>query len=165
MINGDLILIRGVSGAGKSTIANLFNSTDDNDLKVLKLCTDDFFMKLCGCSIGTESINSEYCPKCEGKRFYYDFQPEKLASKHQECINKVKETMVLQEEVHTFCKKIIIHNTFTQEWEMAPYFDIAYKYDWRVHTIIVENRHCSRSVHDVPDESIKSQRKRFKVVL
>ena len=50
-------------------------------------------------------------------------------------------------------------------WEMEPYFDLAISYDWRIHTIIAENRHNSDSIHDVPADVIKSQRERFEVTL
>jgi predicted kinase len=61
--------------------------------------------------------------------------------------------------------KVVVHNTFTQYWEMEDYFKIAEKYNYRVHTIIVENRHESESVHNVPDETKKKMIKRFEVVL
>ena len=52
-----------------------------------------------------------------------------------------------------------------QEWEMEPYIDLAQGHDWRVHTIVVENRHGSESIHGVPDHSINAQKDRFEVVL
>ena len=48
---------------------------------------------------------------------------------------------------------------------MKPYFDLAEKYGYNVYTIIVENRHKSKSIHNVPDYVIKAQRDRFEIVL
>jgi hypothetical protein len=61
--------------------------------------------------------------------------------------------------------RIVVCNTFTQMWEMEPYFNLAKKHDWCIHTIIAENRHGSDSIHDVPADVIKSQRERFEVTL
>ena len=61
--------------------------------------------------------------------------------------------------------RIVDHNTFTEEWEMQPYFDLAKEYDYRVTTLIVENRHNSKSIHNVPDEVIKRQKERFNIKL
>jgi len=60
---------------------------------------------------------------------------------------------------------IVVHNTFTADWEMDAYFDLARKHGYAIHTIIVENRHGSKNVHDVPQDSIKDQIKRFSVTL
>ena len=40
----------------------------------------------------------------------------------------------------TYCN-IVVHNTFTKEWEMKAYFDLAEKYGYNLYTIIIENRH------------------------
>ena len=60
---------------------------------------------------------------------------------------------------------IIVHNTFTQAWEMKPYEDLADKYGYNFYTIIIENRHKSESTHDVPDNVLSNQRDRFEVIL
>ena len=60
---------------------------------------------------------------------------------------------------------IVVHNTFTQEWEMKPYYDLADKYAYTSHTIIVENRHGSKTIHDVPQHNVDRQRDRFEVTL
>jgi hypothetical protein len=61
--------------------------------------------------------------------------------------------------------KIFVANTFTQEWEMEPYFQLAEKYGYNIVTMIVENRHGGKNVHDVPDEPIKKMRDRFSIQL
>jgi len=140
----DLILVRGVSGAGKSTIADMLSV-------YLHSCfsTDDMFM-----------VDGEY-----------KFDPSKLGKYHDATVQKVKDVMVDRQfeigsgEDLLTPTTIVVHNTFTQEWEMKPYFELAETFGWRVHTIIVENRHGSKSIHDVPDDALKAQKERFEVIL
>lgn len=58
--------------------------------------------------------------------------------------------------------KIIIANTNTKESEMKPYIDFAKKYGYKVSTLIVENRHGSKNIHDVPDSTIEKMANRIK---
>ena len=146
MSNKNLILVRGVSGAGKSTIGELF---DDEDTTAV-LSTDDLFM-------------------VDGK---YVFDPSKLPEYHAETVNKVKELMIEYDWKHKDSdfswdevNKIIVCNTFTQKWEMHEYIKLANEYGWTLHTIVVENRHGSKSIHNVPEYSIEKQKDRFEVVL
>ena len=142
----NLILVRGVSGAGKSTIGEMF----DDGATTRILSTDDLFY-----------VDGEY-----------KFDPSKLAEYHQAIIDKVESLMVeydwkiMDHDYSWFpIDRIVVCNTFTQMWEMEPYFNLAKKHDWCIHTIIVENRHGSDSIHDVPADVIKSQRERFEVIL
>ena len=142
----DLILVRGVSGSGKNTISELV-ATNDTDVVI---ATDDMFMD-------------------KGE---YVFDKQKLSMYHQLTINKVEAWMkeydekIKDTEWSWFpINRLFVCNTFTTEWEMKPYFELAKKYEWNVHTIIVENRHGSDSIHDVPGDVIDAQRERFQVVL
>ena len=128
----NLILVRGVSGAGKSTIAPMFKNA-------VLVSTDDFFL-------------DEY-----GE---YVFDANSLVINHQFCQIAVKMMMMEDKE-----ELIFVHNTFTEDWEMDAYFDLARQYGYAVHTIIVENRHGSKNVHDVPQDVIKAQKERFSVTL
>jgi phenolic acid decarboxylase len=58
-------------------------------------------------------------------------------------------------------EKIVVSNTFTQGWEMEPYFKLAESYGYRVFSIIVENRHGGENLHSVPAEKIEEMRVRF----
>ena len=127
----NLILVRGVSGAGKSTIAPMFKNA-------VLVSTDDFFL-------------DEYGD--------YVFDANSLVINHQKCQLAVNMMMQDNEEL------IVVHNTFTADWEMDAYFDLARKHGYAVHTIIVENRHGSENVHDVPQDVIKAQTERFSVNL
>jgi len=135
MADRNLILLRGVSGAGKSTVAELFT-----DAHIIS--TDDFFM-------------------VDGK---YQFDANSLVENHMKCTAQADKAMNIAED-NDVNHTLIVHNTFTKQWEMTPYMILAEKYHYTVHTIIVENRHGSNSIHDVPADSIKAQRDRFEVIL
>lgn len=79
-------------------------------------------------------------------------------------------------DAHEFCRKktelwmnklldIAVSNTFTQEWEMEPYYDLAKKYGYKVFSIIVENRHNGINEHNVPEETINKMKARFNIKL
>ena len=136
MTDLNLILLRGVSGAGKSTVAGLF-------IDATIISTDDFFMK-------------------DGK---YQFDANSLVENHMKCTVKAEQAMNAASSVADAKHTLVVHNTFTKQWEMTPYLILAEKYGYTVHTIIVENRHESKSIHDVPQASVDAQRDRFEVVL
>ena len=60
---------------------------------------------------------------------------------------------------------IVVSNTFTQEWEMKPYFEMAELHGYKVFSIIIENRHGGVNEHDVPEEVLSSMKNRFEVKL
>jgi predicted kinase len=88
----------------------------------------------------------------------YKFDPSKLKEAHAWCQNAVSVWMKSQD-------KIIVSNTFTQEWEMQPYYDLAEKYGYRVYSLIVENRHGGVNEHGVPEEKLVQMKDRFEVQL
>lgn len=134
---GELILLRGIPGSGKTTLAKILlqiRVTDEPEV----LSADDFF----------ENENGEY-----------NFDASKLKEAHNYCQFRCSERMRQQKA------KIIVANTFTQEWEMEIYYEMAKRYNYRVHTLIVENRHGSENIHGVPVEKIKQMKKRFDIKL
>lgn len=60
---------------------------------------------------------------------------------------------------------IAVHNTFTRQSEMTEYFALAEEFGYRIHTLIVENRHGGQNVHEVPPETVDKMKKRFQVQL
>ena len=62
-------------------------------------------------------------------------------------------------------ERLIVSNTFTQQWEMKPYFDLAEQNGYRVYSLIVENRHGGVNEHGVPDEKLEQMENRFEVKL
>lgn len=127
-----LVLVRGLPGAGKTTFAKEFF-----DEYTAMVAADDFFM-----------VNGEYC-----------FDKSKLNDAHKWCLKQTEGFMIDNRGL------IAVHNTFTTEHEMNPYFKLAEEYGYRVTTIIVENRHGGKSVHDVPFDALLRMKQRFQVKL
>ena len=126
-----LTLVRGLPGSGKSTLAKLIGG--------MHVEADMFFME----------------PSLEFRTVHtYKFDPSKLKEAHAWC-QKTVEVCMLEDE------KIVVSNTFTQEWEMDEYFKLAEKYGYMVFTIIVENRHGGINQHGVPAEKLEQMRNRF----
>ena len=94
----------------------------------------------------------------------YKFDMSKLKEAHKWCQDSVNSAMILN---HTagLNNVIVVSNTFTQEWEMKPYIDMAERYDYKVFSIIVENRHGGVNEHNVPEETLTLMRDRFEINL
>jgi hypothetical protein len=60
---------------------------------------------------------------------------------------------------------IVVSNTFTQEWEMDAYYELAKQYGYRVFSLIVENRHEGVNEHGVPEDKLELMKNRFEVKL
>ena len=89
----------------------------------------------------------------------YNFDPSKIKSAHEWCQLNVKDNMIDSES------RIVVSNTFTQEWEMQPYYDLAKEFGYKVFSIVVENRHDGVNVHNVPEDKLEIMRGRFEIKL
>ena len=89
----------------------------------------------------------------------YEFDPSRLREAHQWCRDLVMMAMTRKEET------IAVSNTFTQEWEMNPYFELAQEHGYMVFSIIVENRHGGTNIHGCPEEKVEQMRNRFEIKL
>ena len=136
-IQGELILLRGLPGSGKSTLAKIILQIRESDEPEV-LSADDFFI----------NENGEY-----------DFDSKKIKEAHNYCQFRCSERMRQQKS------RIVVANTFTEEWEMEIYFDMAKRYNYRVHTVIVENRHGNENIHGVPENKLKQMKDRFQIQL
>jgi predicted kinase len=101
------------------------------------------------------SIDS-YFTNAEG---HYNFEFDKNHIAYKECLRKVELSM--KENV----SKIFVDNTFTLEWEIEPYFQLAAKFSYRVFVLTVENRHAGKNIHQVSEEQLKKMAEKFKVRL
>jgi predicted kinase len=133
-----LYIVRGIPGSGKSTFA-------------LNLVGSDFLV-------------------CEADKYFmvdgeYKFDGSKLKEAHESCRTMVETYMKDSLMNDQFYREIAVSNTFTQEWEMQPYFDLAKQYGYMVFSIIVENRHGGSNQHGVPVEAIQRMKDRFNVKL
>lgn len=127
-----MYLIRGVSGSGKTTFAKTLEKSLE-DAK--SFAADDYFYWL---------GNGEY-----------QFAPNMLPTAHGFCRKNV--TTAAENGV----RNIIVHNTFTTEGELLPYLNIAADNDYKVVSIVMENRHGNSSVHAVPLEVVNKQAERL----
>lgn len=134
---GDLILLRGLPGSGKSTLANIILQQPSNNPQEV-LSADDFF------------VNNEGV---------YIFDVTKIKEAHNYCRFRCSERM------RQGIARIVVANTFTQEWEMDEYFKMAERYNYRVHTVVVENRHGNQNIHDVPEDKLQQMKERFQIKL
>lgn len=126
----ELILLRGLPGAGKSTLAK--------ELGGIILEADQYFVEL--------NTNE------------YKFDPSKLKDAHNDCRMRCERWMKTGYQ-------IIVSNTFTQWWEMQPYYDLANRFDYKVFSLIVENRHSGKNIHGCPDDKIEQMKARFEIKL
>lgn len=88
----------------------------------------------------------------------YNFIPSKIKEAHAWCQEEVEFLMNLE-------YRVVVSNTFTQEWEMEKYYELGKKYGYNVHTIVVENRHGGLNLHGVPDDKLEAMEKRFEIKL
>ena len=106
------------------------------------------------------------CPKFEADQYFidsetgeYKFDPSKIKLAHGWCKLRVEHAM------EDGLDRVVVSNTFTQEWEMKPYFELAEKYGYRVFSLIVENRHYGINLHDCPADKIEAMKNRFEIKL
>lgn len=145
-----LYLIRGCPGSGKSLLAESLSEQG----KYPVLSADMYF---------------------EDSKGNYNWDASKLPDAHKWCKKQTERCMICNDGwwhsaddyrlKHTNTNKIFVANTFTQEWEVEPYFELAEKYGYTVFSIIVENRHGNQNTHNVPDEKVQQMKDRFQIKL
>ena len=123
-----LFLLRGLPGAGKSTLAD---------------------------SLGIDYVEADMFFMQDGE---YKFDGTKIKLAHEWCQDRVRKIM-------EYGMTVAVANTFTQEWEMEPYLEMAEEFGYRVNSLIVENRHGGKNTHGVPEEALTRMRNRFEIKL
>ena len=106
--------------------------------------------------LGGEHVEADQYFMSNGE---YHFDGLKIKIAHDWCKNQVSDWMFLE------IKKIVVSNTFTQEWEMEAYYKMASQHGYRVYSLIVENRHGGVNEHGVPEEKLEQMKNRFEVKL
>ena len=135
-----LYIVRGLPGSGKSTFAKM-------------LVGEDFLV----CEADKYFIDKE-----TGE---YNFDSTKIKEAHKFCQDTVESYMKDSLVNDQFYREIAVSNTFTQEWEMRPYFELAKNYGYKVFSVIVENRHGGTNQHGVPEEVLTKMCERFEITL
>ena len=133
----NLYIVRGLPGSGKSTFARSIAKP----YQIFE--ADQYFMK-------------------RGK---YTFEMSKLKDAHDDCKQRVARRMRENLFNSIFFNNIVVSNTFTQDWEMKYYRSIGKRYGYKVHTIIVENRHYGTNIHGVPEDKLQVMEDRFEIKL
>ena len=135
-MGGVLIILRGLPGSGKTSFAKYMFSNNVFE-------ADQYFVDSDG---------------------NYNFDATKLHAAHLDCQKRVEDLMKMSETTQ-YGSEIVVSNTSTTEKELKPYYDLAEKYDYKVVSLIVENRHGSKNVHNVPDEKLEQMKNRFSIKL
>jgi len=112
-------------------------------------------------ALGGINIEADQYFMVDGK---YNFDASKLKLAHNYCQSQTQIWMRCNDP-QINVNRIVVSNTFTQEWEMEAYYKLAAKYEYQVFSIIVENRHNGVNEHGVPEEKIEQMRNRFEIKL
>ncbi len=131
-----LIIVRGLPGSGKTDLAELLADVPGFEAPVFS--ADDYFTDRYG---------------------NYNWNPAKIGEAHAGCKLKTEDAMMED------TPKIFVANTFTQEKEIKPYQELAKKYGYRFVSVVVENRHGSKSIHNVPEGTVEKMKDRFSIQL
>lgn len=83
------------------------------------------------------------------RRGAYEFDPRLLKDAHAWCLAMTKELLDAGYDV-------IVANTFTQRWELAPYMDLD-----EVLINVIEAKGEFGSTHNVPEAAIQRMRERW----
>ena len=102
--------------------------------------------------------------RCEADMYFmvdgeYKFDINKIKEAHRWCKEQCQSYMQREKP------KVIVSNTFTQEWEMEDYYELAKTYGYKVTSVIVENRHGGENIHNVPAPTLGNMRNRFEIKL
>jgi predicted kinase len=130
-----LIILRGLPGAGKTTLAKLLSEND----KWPVFSIDSYF---------TNPKTNEY-----------NFQFDKNHLAYKNCEEQTKTAMEAQTE------KIFIDNVFSLEWEIEPYFKLAAKYNYNAFVATVENYHNNKNSHAISNEQLQKMAAKYKIKL
>ena len=130
-----LILLRGLPGSGKSTLAALLS--ENNTYPIFSV--DDYF---------TDEITGEYI---------FSFSDNHLA--YKQCEELTKDAMKQS------IAKVFVHNTFTMDWELEPYFKLASEFNYTLFVLTVENYHKQTNTHGVSNEQLQKMAEKYKVKL
>lgn len=131
----NFIILRGVSGSGKTTVASFIEELALGSFGRCTIATaDDYFMK-------------------DG---VYKFNKFGLGKAHETCKRKVETAMSFNVPV------VVLANTNTTEKDFKPYIELAEKYKYKIISLVVENRHGNKNIHDVPEETLIKQAEKLK---
>ncbi len=130
-----LILLRGLPGAGKTSLAQLLSEGGKYPL----FSVDDFF---------TDPTTGAY---------QFEYTKNHLA--YRQCQTQTFAAM------EAGIAKIFVHHTFTLLWEMEPYLKMAKENAYKVHIVTVENYHGGKNKHAVSQEQLEKMAAKYSLRL
>lgn len=120
-----LVLIRGMPGSGKSTMAKALTGFCHYE-------ADQYFQTKDG----------------------YDFDKALIKTAHKKCQYNTRNA--LQDGY-----SVVVSNTFTQHWEMQPYWDMAKEFNIPCHEMTCHGNF--QNVHNVPQSVIEAMQNRWEI--
>ena len=136
-----ILLIRGLPGSGKTSLSDMIGLSTPSGImaRPVPCAADDYFLDEAG---------------------HYAFNPLLLAEAHKACQAKAAVAINLG-------KSVVVHNTFTERWEMEPYLQMARDFDYKVIVVSTFDGGCDnaalaeRNDHGVPVDAIAAMRDRW----
>lgn len=126
------IILRGVSGSGKSTIATI--------------------LRQCAGYRHFEADQYFYKWDSQQQRMIYAFDKTQLKEAHKWCLARVVASLKSGDNV-------VVANTFTRLWELEPYLTALAELG--VTPTVLHAESAFQSIHAVPKETIEAQRARW----
>ena len=132
-----LVLVRGIIGSGKTTLALLLAQCREDAVEV---CADYFMVNEAG---------------------VYEFSPDRLPEVHGKCED------VVREAISKSVSLIVVHNTFSERWEMERYIRMAAEGEYQLTVVDLFNAGKSvdelteRNVHGAPREAVRAMMERW----
>lgn len=168
-----LILVGGLPGSGKTTLAEIiYRGLHSSHGQPQIVAADDFFYVLedephCSYEIlndpkllkGADALRYRAGRSIRPGGTSYRFEKALQGHAHAWCLGQVRNELARSEDA-----AIVVHNVFSQRWEMEPYFRLASNFGARVTVTRLFDGGCRdedlarRNSHGVPLEIIRKFR-------
>lgn len=89
--------------------------------------------------------------------YKFDFSKNHLA--YKKCEENVYAAL------NAGAKAVMVDNTFTIDWEMKPYLQMAETFNCRLHVVTMEKYHHEENIHEIPRDQIRRMAEKFKIRL
>ena len=179
-MNKQVVIMRGISGSGKSTAildvlkepsqaslslkGNIWYPEDDSRSDGIKLYTEANYVIQADEPL-VRVVSADYFFHVNGGGKFgeplfsgmYAFDPSKLGEAHAICFNTYVENLMSE-----VADVIYVDNTNCNLWEISPYIQTAHKFGWDVKIIEILcdiQEAYERTIHQVPLHSVEAQEK------
>jgi len=156
-----LIILMGISGSGKSTVANALTTPHIEGVR-LRLGETPLANRVSQLVVarpaGAIPVTASADDYFTGPDGAYRFDPSQLGAAHGNCLRTVIGALELEAPV------VIVDNTNTTTIELAPYIALGQAYEREVVVVALNigvSRAFERNVHQVPGPGIAAQAERL----